>query len=40
VYTLIHGYRDAVVVEFHGFSGDVDTAAIERAWQAWLSLFG
>jgi len=37
LYTLMHGYRDAVVVEYHGFSDDVDREGIERAWQAWLA---
>ncbi|MCQ4084768.1 hypothetical protein NGB36_30400 [Streptomyces sp. RB6PN25] len=29
-------YRDAVVVEYHGFSHTVDEKAIEAAWQSWL----
>jgi hypothetical protein len=39
MYTLMHGYRDTLVVEYHGFSGGVDASAIERAWQAWLAGF-
>jgi hypothetical protein len=26
-----------VVVEYHGFSDDLDTERIERAWQGWLA---
>jgi hypothetical protein len=37
LYALIHGYRDAVVAEYHNFSADVDEKDIERAWQAWLT---
>ncbi|MCW2885895.1 MAG: hypothetical protein QOE54_2568 [Streptosporangiaceae bacterium] len=37
LYTFMHGYRDTVVVEYHGFSDDVDEKEIERAWQSWLS---
>jgi uncharacterized protein YndB with AHSA1/START domain len=37
IYSLIHGYQDTVVVEYHDFSGNADTQAIESAWQAWLA---
>jgi hypothetical protein len=37
LYTFMHGYRDTVVVEYHGFSDGVDEKEIERAWQSWLS---
>jgi uncharacterized protein YndB with AHSA1/START domain len=37
LYALIHGYRDAVVAEYHNFSAAVDEKDIERAWQAWLA---
>jgi uncharacterized protein YndB with AHSA1/START domain len=37
LYALIHGYRDAVVAEYHNFSAAVDEKDIERAWQAWLT---
>jgi uncharacterized protein YndB with AHSA1/START domain len=41
LYSLIHGYRDTVVVQYHGFSGGsaepVDDKAIESAWQGWLA---
>jgi uncharacterized protein YndB with AHSA1/START domain len=37
LYTLMHGYQDTVVVEYHGFSDDLDTERIERAWQGWLA---
>lgn len=35
IHTLLHGYRDTVVVEYHGFApGDQDK--MEQAWRAWL----
>ena len=37
MYSLIHGYNDAVVVEYHAFNDDVDIQAIEHAWQTWLA---
>jgi uncharacterized protein YndB with AHSA1/START domain len=37
LYTFIHGYQDAVVVEYHSFSDDVDEKETERAWQSWLT---
>jgi uncharacterized protein YndB with AHSA1/START domain len=37
LYALIHGYRDAVVAEYHNFSAAVEEKDIERAWQAWLT---
>jgi uncharacterized protein YndB with AHSA1/START domain len=37
LYSLIHGYQDAVVVEYHAFNDDVDGAALESSWQPWLS---
>jgi uncharacterized protein YndB with AHSA1/START domain len=38
LYMLIHGYRDMVVAEHHGFAADAVTnaEANEGAWQAWL----
>lgn len=39
VYTLMHGYRDTVVVDYHGFSTNVDASTIERAWRGWLTDF-
>jgi uncharacterized protein YndB with AHSA1/START domain len=36
LYAFIHGYKDAVVAEYHNFSEAVDEKDIERAWQAWL----
>jgi uncharacterized protein YndB with AHSA1/START domain len=37
LYMFIHGYRDAVVVEYHDFTEGVDGPATERAWRNWLS---
>jgi uncharacterized protein YndB with AHSA1/START domain len=36
MYSLIHGYRDTIVVQYHDFSGNPDRTAVEAAWQAWL----
>jgi uncharacterized protein YndB with AHSA1/START domain len=46
MYSLIHGYNEAVVVQYHDFSDQADkgdnsdkesTNAIESAWQDWLT---
>jgi uncharacterized protein YndB with AHSA1/START domain len=37
LYTLIHGYKDVVVAEYHNFTTTVEEQDIERAWQAWLA---
>jgi uncharacterized protein YndB with AHSA1/START domain len=37
LYTFIHGYQHAVVVEYHSFAGDADQQQTEQAWQAWLT---
>jgi uncharacterized protein YndB with AHSA1/START domain len=37
IYSLIHGYTGAVVVQYHDFGGKVDPAKLENAWQAWLA---
>ncbi|MEV4318179.1 SRPBCC domain-containing protein [Actinocrispum sp. NPDC049592] len=34
---LMKGYRDTLVLEYHGFSGDEDPAEIEAAYRSWLS---
>ncbi|MGE5290051.1 MAG: SRPBCC family protein [Micromonosporaceae bacterium] len=36
IYAFIHGFRDAVVVECHSFSGDPDRERAEEAWRSWL----
>ncbi len=36
MHLFIHGYRDTVIVEYHGFAPDVDGAEVEKAWQYWL----
>lgn len=36
IYMFIHGYRDGIVVEYHGFATDVDGAQIDKAWAYWL----
>jgi uncharacterized protein YndB with AHSA1/START domain len=43
IYVLIHGMRDTVVAENHGFAAEdaANAEANEQAWQAWLtSAFG
>lgn len=37
LYTVIHGYRDTVVAEYHNFSEAVEEKDFERAWRAWLA---
>ncbi|HEY7486034.1 MAG TPA: SRPBCC domain-containing protein [Streptosporangiaceae bacterium] len=37
LYAVIHGFRDGVVVEYHGFAADADEKELERAWHAWLA---
>jgi uncharacterized protein YndB with AHSA1/START domain len=37
LYAFIHGYQDAIVLEYHAFNDDVDPAVLESAWQAWLT---
>ncbi|HEY3009162.1 MAG TPA: SRPBCC domain-containing protein [Micromonosporaceae bacterium] len=37
LYLFVYGYRDTVVLEYHGFAEDVDGPATERAWRTWLS---
>ncbi|MFB9252992.1 SRPBCC domain-containing protein [Sphaerisporangium melleum] len=37
LYMFMHGYRDTVVVEQHGFGGGVDLATAEDAWKTWLA---
>lgn len=36
IYMFVHGYRDAVVVEYHCFAPDVDGDQVEKAWEYWL----
>jgi hypothetical protein len=36
LYMLIHGYQNAVVVEYHDYAGAGDGEKIESAWQSWL----
>lgn len=36
IHLFIHGYRDTVTVEYHGFAPDVDGDEVEKAWQYWL----
>ncbi len=36
LYLLMHGYRDTVVVQYHGYSGDQSDAELQDAWQSWL----
>jgi uncharacterized protein YndB with AHSA1/START domain len=36
MYRFLHGYQNTVVVEYHAFTDDVDPAAVEAAWHAWL----
>lgn len=37
IHTLMHGFHDAVVTEYHAFTDDIDSEATERAWNAWLA---
>jgi hypothetical protein len=37
IHLLVKGYRDTLVVGYHGFSDDEDEKEIESAWQSWLS---
>jgi hypothetical protein len=34
---LLKGYRDTLVVEYHGFSDDENAKATETAYQSWLT---
>jgi uncharacterized protein YndB with AHSA1/START domain len=36
IYMFVHGYRDAVVVEYHCFAPDVDGTQLDKAWEYWL----
>jgi uncharacterized protein YndB with AHSA1/START domain len=36
IHMLVKGYRDALVVGYHGFSDDEDEKEIESAWRSWL----
>lgn len=36
LYLFMHGYRDMIVVEYHGYSGAEDEGEIETALQSWL----
>ena len=36
IYMFIHGYKDTLAVEYHGFASDVDGAQFDKAWQYWL----
>ncbi|GAB1818520.1 SRPBCC family protein [Herbidospora sp. RD11066] len=36
LFTLVHGYRDAVVAEHHAFPGEIPEAQAVAAWQSWL----
>ena len=35
-YIFIHGYQDALVVQYHGFDPGVDAERLDKAWQQWL----
>lgn len=37
LYMFVHGYRDAVVVQRHAFTDDVDEKETEHAWHSWLN---
>ncbi len=37
LYMFVHGYRDAVVVERHDFTGESDGKPAEHAWRSWLA---
>ncbi|WP_248963240.1 SRPBCC family protein [Sphaerisporangium perillae] len=37
LYMFMHGYRDTVVVEQHGFTAGADGRAAEEAWKSWLA---
>lgn len=37
IHLLVKGYRDMLVVGYHGFSGDEDEKEIESAWRSWLA---
>ena len=37
IHSLIKGYRDVLVVGYHGFSEDEDEKEIESAWRSWLA---
>ncbi|GAA3936709.1 SRPBCC domain-containing protein [Actinomadura viridis] len=36
LYMLLHGHLDTVVVEYHHYTGDLDTGRLETAWGTWL----
>lgn len=33
LYMFVHGYRDVIVVEYHGFARNVDGGQVDKAWQ-------
>jgi len=35
-YIFMHGLRDAIVVQYHGFDTSVDAERLDKAWQQWL----
>jgi uncharacterized protein YndB with AHSA1/START domain len=37
IHLLMKGYRDMLVVGYHGFSDDEDEKEIESAWRSWLT---
>ncbi|MDF5754612.1 SRPBCC domain-containing protein [Spongiactinospora sp. TRM90649] len=37
IHLLVKGYRDTLVVGYHGFSDDEDEKEIEPAWRSWLA---
>ncbi|WP_285626817.1 SRPBCC family protein [Actinoallomurus iriomotensis] len=37
IHLLIKGYRNTLVVGYHGFSADEDEKEIESAWRSWLA---
>lgn len=37
ILVLLKGYKDTLVVEYHGFSDDEDEKEIETAYQSWLN---
>jgi hypothetical protein len=37
IHLLIKGYRNTLVVGYHGFSEDEDEKDLESAWRSWLA---
>jgi hypothetical protein len=37
IHLLVKGYRDTLVVGYHGFSEDENEQDVESAWRAWLN---